>query len=52
MKQCAKCGKPYPDILPFRLDCEGYEAIAYVAIGNYVSVTYRKPPTMWKKRDE
>jgi len=47
-----KGGKPFHDILPFCLECEGYEPISYVTVGNYLSVTYKKPPTLWKKRDE
>ncbi len=44
MKQCSKCGQPYEDVLPCCSKCEGYEAIAYVPAGNYISVTYRRKP--------
>lgn len=54
MKQCARCGQGYEDVLPFCLKCEGYEAISIVTIGRYLSVLYRRkhPPTMWREKDE
>ena len=50
--KCTKCEKPIHEVIPFCMDCAGYEPVSMVASGNYLIVTYKRPPTMWKDRDE
>jgi len=51
--KCAKCGKPIGDVIPFCMDCAGYQPVAFVTSGSYLIVTYKRdppPPSMWREK--
>ena len=49
VKQCARCARAYDSKLPFCIQCEGFEVEDYLAYGNLVVITYKRPRETGKR---